>query len=42
MLRTNVNNFSEKNKANVDLKTETKGDDIGKEIKNNAIRIISI
>ena len=28
MLKTNVNNFSEENIYHVDLKTETKGDDI--------------
>ena len=38
----NVKNFSEGNKADVYLKTETKGDNIREEIKDNAIRIISV
>ena len=42
MLETNVNNFSEEKKTHIYSKTETKGDDIREEIKNNAIRIISI
>ena len=41
MLETNVNNFSEENKYQVDLKTETKGYYARKEIEDNAIRIIS-
>ena len=42
MLETNVNNFSEENKAHVNLQTETKGDEIREEIDDNAIRIISV
>ena len=42
MLETNEQNFSQENKAHIDLKTETKGDDIGEEIEDNAIRIISV
>ena len=42
MLKTNLNNFSEKNKARVDLKIETKGDNIREEIEYNAMRIISV
>ena len=42
MLETNVNNLSDGNKSHVYIKTETKGDDIRKEIKDNAIRIISV
>ena len=41
MLETNVINFSEEKKPHVDLKTETKGDDIREEIEDNTIRIIS-
>ena len=41
MLETNVNNFSEENKYHIDLKTETRGDDTIKEIKDNTIRMIS-
>ena len=41
MLETNVNNFSEENKSHIDLKTETRGDDTIKEIKDNTIRMIS-
>ena len=39
MLETNVINFSYENKAHVDLKRETKGDDIREEIEDNVIRI---
>ena len=42
MLETNVNNISEENKSHADLKIETKGHDIRKEIKYNSIRIISV
>ena len=42
MLEAKVNFFSEENKANVNLKTETKGDYIRGEIKDNPIRIIYI
>ena len=38
----NVNNFAEENKSHVDLKTETKGERIRKEIKDKVIRIISV
>ena len=41
MLDITINNFSHENKSHADLKTETKGDDIRKEIKDNTIRIIS-
>ena len=42
MLEINEDKFSEETKARVDLKTETKGDDIREEIENNSIRIISV
>ena len=42
MLENNENNFPEEDKDQVYLKTETKGDDIREEIKNNATRIISV
>ena len=42
MLETNEHNFSEEEKSHIYLKTESKGDDIRKEIKSNAIRIISV
>ena len=42
MLETNVNNFSEENKAHADLKTETKENDTSEKIEDNAIRIISV
>ena len=41
MLETNVNKFSEENKSHIDLKTETRGYDTIKEIKDNTIRMIS-
>ena len=40
MLETNVNYFSEKNKVPVDLKTETRVDDIREEMKDNTIQRI--
>ena len=40
MLETNINKISKENKAQVDLKTETKGDYIKEDIKYNEIRII--
>ena len=42
MLETNLNNCSERKKSHVYLKTETKGDDIREEIKDNTISIISV
>ena len=42
MLEINVNKFSEENKYHVELKTETKGDYIREEIKDNIIRKIYI
>ena len=42
MLETNVNKFPEENKYHIYFKTETKRDDIRKEIKDNAIRTISV
>ena len=42
IFETNVNNFSERKKAHVDLKIATKGYYIKEEIKYNAIRIISV
>ena len=42
MLDTNVKIVSEENKYHVDLKTQTKGNDIREEIKDNSIRIISV
>ena len=41
MLKTNVNIFSEENKAHVDFKKK-EVNDIKEEIKDNAIRIISV
>ena len=37
-----IKNFSEENKSHVDLKKETKVDDIREEIEDNTIRIISV
>ena len=42
MLKTNVNNFSEGKRAQLYLKTGTKGYDIRYEIEDDAIRIISV
>ena len=42
MLETNVNNSSEVNKSHVDLKTETKRDDIREKIKDNTIMRIFV
>ena len=42
MLETNVNNFSEENKAHAVLKTGTKESDIREEIEDNAIRKTSV
>ena len=42
MLETNVHKFLEGNKSHVYLKTESKVDDIRKEIKDNTIRMISV
>ena len=42
MLETNLNNFPEEKKYRVDLKTETEGDDIREEIKDNTIRRIYV
>ena len=42
MLETDVNYFSEENKAQIYLKTENKENDTRKEIDDNAIRITSV
>ena len=42
MLETNLNNFSEEREYHVDLKTETKLDEIREGIEDNSIRIISV
>ena len=41
-METNVKTFSEKNKAPLDLETETKGSGIREEIKDTTIRRISV
>ena len=42
MLKTNVDNFPEENKAHIYLKIETKGYDIRIYIRDNAIRIFYV
>ena len=42
MLEINVNKFSEEKKYHVELKIETKGNDIREEIKDNTIRRIYV
>ena len=42
MLETTVNKFSWENEAHVDLKIETRGDEIGEEIEYKAITITSV
>ena len=42
MLGTNVSNFSEGGGGHVDLKTDTKVDDIREEIEDKAIRMIYV
>ena len=41
MLGNHANNFSEGVKFHIDFETETKGDDIREEIKDNSIIIVS-